>query len=50
MAVIAHVRHTETGYDELLGSGSARHEARAMVADTVDQVLARWRGSGDAGD
>jgi hypothetical protein len=43
MAVVAHVRHAETNYDELLGSGIERHEARAMVADTVDQVLARWR-------
>jgi hypothetical protein len=42
IAVIAHVRHAETNYDELLGGGIERHEARAMVADTVDRVLAQW--------
>lgn len=42
MAVVAHVRHAETNYDQLLGRGVERHEARAMVADAVDQVLARW--------
>jgi hypothetical protein len=48
IAVIAHVRHAETNYDELLGSGFERHDARAMVADTVDQVLAQWSESPDA--
>ena len=43
MAVVAHVRHAETSYDELLDSGIERHEARAMVADAVDRVLAQWR-------
>jgi hypothetical protein len=43
IAVVAHIRHAETNYDQLLGRGIERHEARAMVADAVDQVLARWR-------
>jgi len=43
IAVVAHIRHAETNYDQLLGRGVERHEARAMVADAVDQVLARWR-------
>jgi hypothetical protein len=47
IAVIAHVRHAGTNYDELLGSGFDRHDARAMVADTVDQVLAQWSESPD---
>ncbi len=42
MAVVAHVRHAETNYDQLLGHGVERHEARAMVADAVDEVLAQW--------
>ena len=48
IAVIAHVRHAETNYDELLGSGFDRHDARAMVADAVNQVLAQWSESPDA--
>jgi hypothetical protein len=48
LAVVAHARHAETGYDQLLGSGVERHEARAMVADAVNQVLDRWSESPDA--
>lgn len=39
LAVIAHIRHRETNYDELLGQGWSRHEARAHVRPRVDQVL-----------
>jgi hypothetical protein len=42
LAVLAHVRHTETPYDELLASGHDRWEARAQVEGTVVQVLNRW--------
>ena len=31
MAVLAHIRHTETGYDALLGEGYERWEARERV-------------------
>jgi hypothetical protein len=42
LAVIAHVRHAETGYDELLANGYERQEARAEVADAIYQILERW--------
>ena len=44
LAVAAHVRHRETNYDELLGSGLDRHEARDRVALQVGEVLRRWQG------
>lgn len=43
-AVIAHVRHVETQYDELLMSGVDRFEARFCVEGAVRSVLAIWRG------
>jgi hypothetical protein len=42
LAVVAHVRHTETRYDELLASGYERREARAEVKQEVEAVLERW--------
>lgn len=43
LAVRAHTRHAHSEYDRLLGRGWDRREARAAVADKVDQVLERWR-------
>jgi len=45
LAVAAHVRHEEAGYDELLGRGTERREARDQVREHVERVLARWRKS-----
>jgi len=42
LAVVAHVRHVETRYDELLMNGWERSDARLSVEDTVRSVLARW--------
>jgi hypothetical protein len=42
LAVVASVRHEDTGYDELLMSGVARNEARDSVRDDIDRVLASW--------
>ncbi|RPI21571.1 MAG: DUF2293 domain-containing protein [Chloroflexota bacterium] len=42
--VIAHIRHTETGYDDLLASGVDRWEAREQVKGTVERVMSRWSG------
>jgi hypothetical protein len=42
LAVVAHVRHAETPYDELLARGVERWDARNRVATAVDRVLARW--------
>lgn len=44
LAVVAHVRHRETRYDELLAKGRERWEARAAVAEAVRHVLQRWAG------
>ncbi len=44
LAVIAHLRHAHTLYDELLMGHGDRHLARAQVADDIDRVLAAWEG------
>lgn len=43
LAVQAHVRHRETGYDRLMAHGVDRLEARARVRDDVERVTASWR-------
>lgn len=43
LAVIAHIRHHETNYDELLGHGRDRSDARNSVAERIDEVLSRWQ-------
>lgn len=43
LAVIAHIRHAETNYDELLSRGMEQREARDEVWDKIDAILARWR-------
>ncbi len=43
LAVIAHIRHAETRYDELLASSIERWDARDLVKNVADQVLARWQ-------
>jgi len=42
LAVIAHIRHTETPYDRLLAKGIDRQEARARVKEKVDKILSKW--------
>ena len=42
-AVVASVRHEDTGYDAMLVDGVARDEARVRIRDDVDAVLDRWR-------
>ena len=43
LAVLAHIRHRETGYHQLLGKGSSRNEARSRVWERVDQISERWK-------
>jgi len=43
LAVIAHVRHVHTKYDELLMGGAERSSARALIQSEIDQVVAKWR-------
>ena len=42
LAVAAWVRHNHTKYDDHLGDGIERFEAREMVRDQVREVLERW--------
>ncbi|MDD2521516.1 MAG: DUF2293 domain-containing protein [Anaerolineaceae bacterium] len=42
LAVIAHIRHTQTDYDRLLASGMDRRTARDEVRDTIDHFLKEW--------
>jgi len=46
LAVVAHIRHRETNYDELLGRGWERSDARSAVAGRIDEVLSRWQAAG----
>jgi len=42
IAVIAHIRHAETKYDELLAMGYERWDARDEVVGRVEQILTKW--------
>jgi len=42
LAVIAHIRHAETQYDELLMSGRRKKTARADIEEHLDKVLKSW--------
>jgi len=44
LAVVAHVRHTKTDYDELLMRGVDRLDARSLVREKIDRVLEQWQG------
>jgi len=43
LAVIAHIRHAETNYDELLMQGMDRSSARAEIKDVIDKILGNWK-------
>ncbi|MBI5384099.1 MAG: DUF2293 domain-containing protein [Verrucomicrobia bacterium] len=45
LAVIAHIRHTHTNYDELLMRGTERLDARRLVREEIERVLAGWKRS-----
>lgn len=45
LAVVAHVRHNHTNYDELLMLGWERYAARDTVASEVQDLLKSWRKS-----
>lgn len=47
LAVVAHIRHVETRYDELLSRGCDRYTAREIIADDIEAILVRWQGDGD---
>ena len=43
LAVIAHIRHVETEYDQLWASYNDRQYAREQVKDAIDSVLLKWK-------
>jgi len=43
LAVIAHIRHAETDYDQLLQEGHDRYDARQDVQYRVSDVLEKWQ-------
>ena len=43
LSVIAHVRHVETNYDDLLAAMCDRSEARIMVRHAVAEILGKWQ-------
>lgn len=43
LAVSAHIRHTETEYDELLSSGLDRAQARTLVRSEVARIAQEWK-------
>lgn len=45
LSVVAHIRHSETPYDELLAEGCERREARVQVDEQVNRILSEWEGS-----
>ncbi len=42
LAVIAHIRHRESNYDDLLGKGWDRSDAREQVRDQVNKTCDIW--------
>lgn len=42
LSVLAHIRHLETDYDELLMRGYDRYEAREIVEEKVHEILGIW--------
>ena len=48
LAVIAHIRHVETKYDELLARGHDRWDARAQVKPSAETVLSNWSNGSDS--
>lgn len=45
LAVIAHIRHTETNYDDQFGTGKRKKEIRADLSNTIKNILASWESS-----
>lgn len=45
LAVVAHIRHVHTEYDKLLMKGTDRQEARTMIREKIDRIVARWQRS-----
>jgi len=44
LAVVAHIRHRESDYDQLLLDGCERRLARVQVREQIERILGKWRG------
>ncbi len=44
LAVIAHIRHAETHYNEILARSFDRSFARSAIQEDVEKVLSKWEG------
>lgn len=44
-AVIAHIRHNETEYDDLFGKGKRKREIRNDIKPFIESILSRWKRS-----
>jgi len=42
-AVIAHIRHSETNYDELLSKGYDKRSVREQIYGDVQKILNKWK-------
>ncbi len=42
LAVLAHIRHKHTKYDELLMKGIERMDARVLMREQIDRVVENW--------
>ena len=49
LAVIAHIRHAHTNYDELLGQYADRDSAREQIRGKVSAILDDWQRPGRSG-
>jgi hypothetical protein len=43
LAVEAHIRHTETSYDNEFGKGKLKREIRSELKTDINQILLKWR-------
>lgn len=43
LALVSHVRHAHTDYDQLLEEGYDRESARHFVLDDINNVLQSWQ-------
>lgn len=47
LAVVAHIRHTHTNYDEMLMQTDDRVTARAQIHGQLCEILDRWQQAGN---
>lgn len=43
LAVLAHIRHTMTEYDELLSKGYERGSSRLLISDRAEEIMNTWK-------